>query len=516
MGTPKPNMPEVNLKKRQNFFDFFLNKIEKYGNKLPDIVTIFLLLTAFILIASSIAGALGWSAKDPVTEDTIAAVNLLNAEGIVMILTEMVNNFMAFPPLGMVLVAMIGVGFAESTGLISTLMKKTVLASPQFLILPIIVFLGIVGNAAADAAFVVLPPIAAMIYMSIGRHPIAGLVVVYAAVATGFSANVIINVLDVAMAGFTQSAAEIVDPSISLNPAMNYFFTFAATFILIPVTVFVSRKIVEPRLGSYRGTYKEDISEVTKTEIKGLHWASWTFATLIIILLFLTIPENGLLRNPETGSLTTDSALMNGIIPLILLLFFLPSLAYGIKTKVIKSDKDIAEHLSKTLSGLSYYILLSFVAAQMIAYFSWSNLGPIIAIKGSDFLQKIGLTGLPLLVSFILFAALINLLIASATAKWAILAPVFVPMLMYLGYSPATTQMAYRIGDSITNAVTPMLAYFAILLMFARKYDENIKLGTLISTILPFTIFFAFAWIILFSIWYLLGIPWGPGFPIHL
>lgn len=515
MGTPKPSMPEIKINKQRNIFDVILDKIEKVGNKLPDIVTIFLILCLIILVGSFIAGKLGWSVIDPVTEEKITAVNLINSEGIVMILTEMVNNFMAFPPLGMVLVAMIGIGFAESIGMISTLMKKTVLASPRFLILPIIVFLALVGNAAADAAFVVLPPIAAMIYMSIGRHPIAGLVVVYAAVATGFSANVIINVLDVTLAGFTQSAVEIVDPDMTVNPAMNYYFSFVATLIFVPLTVYVSRKIVEPRLGVYDGSFKEDISEVTKTEAQGLLWAGCTFVVLLIILLFLTVPENGLLRNPETGSLT-DSPLMSGIIPIFLLLFFIPALVYGIKTKVIKSDKDIAEHLSKAIGGLSYYIVLSFVAAQMIAYFNWSNLGPIIAIKGADFLQNIGLTGLPLLIGFILFASLINLLVASATAKWAILAPVFVPMLMYLGFHPATTQMAYRIGDSITNAVTPMLAYFAILLMFARKYDKNMKLGTLITTLIPYTVFYAIAWILLFVIWYLLDLPLGPGFNIKL
>lgn len=503
-------------KKKRKVFKGILDRVEVYGNKLPDIVTLFVILTVGVLLASSIAGYLGWKAVNPSTNEIIAATNLLNSEGIVRILSEMVSNFMDFPPLGMVLVAMLGVGLAETTGLISALMRKTVMTSPKFLILPIIALVGIVGNAAADAAFVVLPPIAAMLFLSIGRHPIAGLVAGYASVAAGFSANLILNVLDVALAGFTQSASEIIDPSFVVSPAMNYYFSIASTFILVPVVVFVTDKIVEPRLGVYNGDYKAEMESLTKEETRGLKWAGISFAFFSIILLALTIPKNALLRNPETGSLIQSSPLMDSLIPVILLVFFIPAIAYGIAAKTIKSDKDVAEQLTKTFSGLAYYMLIAFVAAQMIAYFSWSNLGPIIAIKGADFLKDIGLTGLPLLICFIILAALINLLIASSTAKWAILAPVFVPMFMLLGYNPAYTQMAYRIGDSITNTITPMLAYFAIILMIAKRYDKNIKIGTLMSTLLPYTLFFGVVWIIFFALWYLFGLPLGPGFGIKL
>ncbi|BAQ09973.1 p-aminobenzoyl-glutamate transporter [Bacillus sp. OxB-1] len=499
----------------KNFFQRSLDKIEKYGNKLPDIITIFVIITVGILLASFIAGTLGWKAVNPADNEVITVSNLLNKEGIVRILTGLVGNFMSFPPLGMVLVAMLGVGLAESTGLVSALMRKTVLSAPQFLILPIIALVGIVGNAAADAAFVVLPPIAAMLFLAINKHPIAGLVAGYAAVAAGFSANLLLNVLDVTLAGFTQSASEMVDPDFIASPAMNYYFSIVSTFVLIPVVVFVSKKIVEPRLGTYTGEFRGEAEQLTKDETRGLKWAGVTFLVFVITLLVLVIPENALLRDPETGSIM-QSPFMSSLIPLILLAFFLPALAYGIASKTIKSDKDVANHLTTTISGMSYYILLSFVAAQMIAYFSWSNLGPVIAIKGANFLKDIGLVGLPLLLGFIILAALINLMIASSTAKWAILAPVFVPMFMYLGYNPAYTQMAYRIGDSITNTITPMLAYFAILLMLAQKYDKNIKIGTLISTLLPYTIFFGIVWSAFFAVWYLLGLPLGPGYGVHL
>nr|WP_198044610.1 AbgT family transporter [Lysinibacillus timonensis] len=511
-GQPETNAMDV---QRKGFFLKSLDRIEKLGNKLPDITTLFIIITIIILIASWFFNLIGWKAINPTNNETIAVTNLLNGDGMVRILTEAVSNFMNFPPLGMVLVAMLGVGLAESTGMISAVMRKTVLSAPQFLILPIIALVGIVGNAAADAAFVVLPPIAAMLFLAIGKNPIAGLAAGYASVATGFSANLILNVLDVAVAGFTQSAAVIADPNFVASPAMNYYFTIVSTFVLIPVVVFVNNKLVEPRLGAYVGDYKGESSELTIEEKRGLKWAGWAFLAFVIVLVAVTLPENSFMRDSETGSITSGP-FMKAIIPIILLTFFIPALAYGFGAKVLKNDKDIADHLSKTLAGLSYYILLSFIAAQMIAYFSWSNLGPVIAINGAEWLQNIGFEGLPLLIIFIIFCATINLLIASATAKWAMLAPVFVPMFMYLGYNPAVTQMAYRIGDSITNTITPMLAYFAILLMVAQKYDKNMKIGTLISILIPYTIMFGIVWIIFFAIWYLLGLPLGPGYGVHL
>ncbi|MGM7700438.1 AbgT family transporter [Pseudalkalibacillus sp. Hm43] len=503
--------------KRRGIFNKFLDWIERYGNKLPDVLTLFVIFTGIILFASYVASKLNWSAVNPATNETVNAVNLIDGKGIVKILTEMVNNFMAFPPLGLVLVVMLGVGLAESTGLVSAFMRKVVLASPKTLILPIIVVIGIFGNAAADAALIVLPPIAAFVFMTMGRHPIAGLALGYASVAGGFSANLILSMLDVLLAGFTESSAHIVDKSYKANPAMNYYFLIASTFVLVPVAVFVCSKIVEPRLGTYTLNAQVDTeTKLKKSERRGLTWAGIGVFAYIALLCVLTIPEGGLFRNAETGSLIEDSPFMNGIVPIMLFFFFIPALLYGIGAKVIKSDKDVAEHLTKAMSGMGYYIVLAFIAAQMITYFNWSNLGTIIAIKGADFLKESGMTGLPLLLAFILFCALINLLIASSSAKWALLGPVFVPMFMFMDYSPAFTQMAYRIGDSITNAVTPMLAYFAILLTFAKKYDPKMGVGTLISVLLPYSIGFAIFWMLLFAVWYWLGLPLGPGEYIHL
>jgi aminobenzoyl-glutamate transport protein len=506
---------ETKTKKKGIFFRF-LDWIEVNGNKLPDVLTLFCIFTGIILVVSAIAGLSGWSAINPTTKEKIEAVNLLNGEGLKRILSEMVKNFINFPPLGLVLVVMLGVGLAESTGLISAFMRKVVLSSPKKLILPLIILIGIVGNAAADAALIVLPPVAAMIFLALNRNPIAGLVAAYAAVAGGFSANLIINVLDAMLAGFTQTSAQIIDPKYTANPAMNYYFLFASTLILLPVAVFVTTKIVEPRLGTFKGIVPAEVnSELTSDEKRGLKWATISLSIYVLIILALTLPPNAILRHPETGSLIV-SPFMDSLVGIMFLFFFIPALAYGIGSKNIKSDRDVAEQLTKAMSGMGYYIVLAFIAAQMITYFSWSNLGAIIAIKGAETLKSIGLDGLPLLIGFIIFTAILNLLIASSSAKWALLGPVFVPMFMLLGYSPAFTQVAYRIGDSITNTITPMLAYFAILLSFAKKFDKNMGVGTLISSLIPYSILYGIFWIILFAIWYILGLPLGPGSYIKL
>ena len=494
-------------------FQKFLNGIEKSGNKLPDPVTLFALFTILILVASAVFSTLGISAVHPGTEETITVVNLLNAEGIRTILTTLVVNFTSFPPLGLVLVVMLGVGLAESTGLVATFMKTTVLNAPTKIILPTILLIAVIGNAAADAAAVVLPPIAAMVFAALGRNPIAGLVAGYATVVGAFSANLIISMLDPLLAGFTTAGASMIDPEYVANPAINWYFMIASTFVIIPVATLVTTKIVEPRLGTYTGTV-EKVEPATSDEKRGLLWAAVSLAAFTAVILWTVLPADGILRNQETGEIIV-SPFMSAIVPIMLFAFFIPAIAYGFGAKVLKNDKDVAEHLSSSMAGMGGYIVLAYVAAQMIAFFGMSNLGPIVAIKGADFLRSVGFEGFPLILGFIVIAGIINLLVASSSAKWAILAPVFVPMFMMLGYDPALTQVAYRIADSITNPITPMLAYFAILLTFAKKYDKNVGMGTLIATLLPYSIAFAIFWIILFAVWFFFDLPLGPGAGIY-
>ncbi|GGK29943.1 aminobenzoyl-glutamate transporter [Caldalkalibacillus thermarum] len=517
MSTPGMNRPtpETPPSVKQGFFNRFLNVIEIYGNKLPDPVTLFVIFALAILVASAFSAAAGVSAVNPSTEETIEAVNLLSGEGLIQILTGMVTNFAQFPPLGLVLVVMIGVGLAEATGLIQALMRRALSSTPPKYVIPAIIFIGMLGNMAGDAAFVVLPPIAALLLMGIGFNPLTGLILAYASIAGGFAANLIVNMLDVLVAGFTEVGAQIMDPEYTANPAMNWYFLAVSFVVLVIVATIVTNKITIPRLGKYEGEVQE-IEELTEDEKRGLRWAGWAALIYVAVLLVLTLPSNAILRNPDTGSLVSESPLMSGLVPIIMFLFLIPALFYGLGAKTIKTDKDVAKMLGDAMATMGPYIVLAFVAAQMIAYFNWSNLGPIIAIKGAEFLQSIGLTGIGLVVGFVIISALINLLVASSSAKWAILAPVFVPMFMILGYDPAFTQMAYRIGDSITNPITPMLPYFAILLSFAKMYNPKVGIGTLMSALLPYTIFFSLSWIAILVIWFFTGLPLGPDGHIFL
>ena len=501
----------------KNFFTRFLGLVEKGGNKLPDPVTLFLLLSALIIILSAIFALFNVEAVNPSTGETIQAVNLLSGEGLRLILTEFVGVFATFPPLGFVLVIMFGVGLAESTGMLSAIMKLGITSSPKALIVPSIVFIGMMGNVAGDAAFMIIPPIAAMVFYSIGKHPLAGLALGYASVAGGFTANLLINTTDVVLVGFTQEATKLIDPNFVASPAMNYYFITASTIMLIPVAVLINNKFVEPHLGKYEGIAEESsMDEVTDNNKKGLKWAGISLLAYIIILLLLILPENAVLRNQESGSMIDGSPFMQSIVPLTMLLFLIPSIVYGFVNGQFKSDKDVVSHLSKAMAGMGTFIVFALVAAQMIALFNWSNLGQILAIKSASLMETVGFDGLPLIISLIFVTAFINFMIASNAGKWAILAPVFIPMFMLLDINPALTQVAYRIGDSITNPITPMMAYFVITLTFAKRYEPNIEIGRFISILLPYSIIFGISWIIFLAIWYLLGIPIGPGYGINL
>ncbi|WP_067726286.1 AbgT family transporter [Oceanobacillus damuensis] len=495
--------------------DKFLNKIEVWGNKLPDPIVIFIFLMGVILASSFIASLFNLKATNPATGEVVEAVNLLSGDGLILIVTESINNFSAFPPLGMVLVVMLGIGIAEKTGYFETAMRRVIEISPRKLIIPAIILVGIIGNVAGDAAPVILPPIAAMVMIRLGYHPFAGLVMAYGATLGAFSANFIIGMTDALAFGFTEPAAQLVDPSYTGNVAMNYYFIAASAVLLLIVTYFITTKVTIPRLGSYKG---EAINEkaVGEREIKALRWANISLLITAAVILSLVIPENGILRNPETNSIINNSPFMDGVVFLITILFFVPGLVYGLKAKTIKNTKDFGAVLSDSMSTMGSYIVLVFFAAQMLAYFSWSNLGPIIAINGADLLQAMNFTGIPLIICFILLAGMINLLIGSASAKWAILAPVFIPLFMFLGYDPAFTQMLYRIGDSFTNPITPMLPYLPLLLAFAKRYDKNAGIGTLISNLLPYSIAFFIIWTLFIIVWYLIGLPVGPGGPIFL
>lgn len=491
-----------------------LGFVEKVGNKLPDPITIFFILSVGIVILSAIAEALNLAVVHPGTKETVTAVSLLTPEGIRRMITEAVNNFVTFPPLGTVLVAMLGVGVAESTGLLSALLRQGVLIAPAAVIAPAIVFLGVMSNLASDAGYVVLTPLGALVFLAFGRHPIAGLAAAFAGVSGGYSANLLIGALDPLLAGITEGSARLIDPDAVVNATANYYFMAASTVLITLIGWYVTDKIVEPRLGNYQGE-KEAISNLTSAERKGLKWAGLAFLATTACFLAMVLPPQGILRNPETFAIIT-SPFFAGIVPIITLVFLIPGIVYGKVAGTINNDKDVAKALSDSMSSMGYYIVLSFFAAQFVAYFAWTNLGFILAVSGATFLETTGFTGIPLLIGFIIVSGFINLFIGSASAKWNIVAPVFVPMLMLIGYSPEFTQLAYRIGDSTTNIITPLMPYFPVIVAFGSKYDKNLGIGTLIATMLPYSIAFLLGWTVFFIIWFTLGIPIGPGATIRI
>ena len=501
---------EITVKKT-SLFNKFLNGVEKSGNKLPHPVTIFMILSVLVILASEIVFRTGvavsyYDAKAK-AEATVTAISLMNVTGLQYIINSAVKNFTGFAPLGTVLVAMLGVGVAEGTGLISAALKKLVLSTPKRLITAVVVFAGIMSNVASDAGYVVLVPLGAIVFLSFKRHPLAGLAAAFAGVSGGFSANLLLGSIDPLLAGITNEALKVGGYETTILPTANLYFMMVSTVLLTVLGTWVTEKIVEPRLGEYKGKQTVDSMEVSASEKKGLVYAGISLVVAAAVMLFLTLPENAWLKLDGT----LDAYIHDGLVPTIMLFFLIPGLAFGIASGTIKKDKDVVSFMTKAMASMGGYLVLAFVAAQFVAYFSYTKLGIILAVSGANFLQSIGLTGLPLVLAFIIVAAFINLFIGSASAKWAIMAPIFVPMLLRLGITPEFTQLAYRIGDSSTNIISPLMSYFAVIVVFAQKYDEDTGIGTLISAMVPYSIVFLLGWTVLMVIWYSLGWPIGPG-----
>lgn len=556
---------------KRTAFTRFLDAVEWLGNLLPHPVTLFALFAFGVVVMSGIAGYFEWSAIDPrpegargrAPEGIITAISLMNGDGLRRIVENLVTNFTGFVPLGTVLVALLGVGVAEHSGLISAAIRGLVLKaasfkpsyldkskfpimsgnfigkyfleaiiflqrianfilSPKILVTVTIVFAGVVSNTASEMGYVVLVPLAAVVFYALGRHPLAGLAAAFSGVSGGYSANLLIGTVDPLLAGITEEAARLIDPGYMVHPAVNWYFMIISTFLITIVGSWVTLKIVEPKLGKYNPKIaSEDLSEdsnmepITPVERKGLLWAGVSVLGVSALIFLSVFPEWGVLRNPESGDVL-NSPFLRGMVTLIFVFFLVPGYVYGKVTGTMKSDRDVIDGMAKSMSSLGLYIVLVFFAAQFVAFFGWSNLGPIIAVKGADLLIAINLTGPMVFVPFILMCSFVNLMLGSASAQWAITAPIFVPMLMLIGYSPEVIQAAYRIGDSTTNIITPMMSYFGLILAFATRYDKKLGIGTIISTMLPYTIFFLIGWIVLFYLWVFgLGLPVGPEAPTY-
>ncbi len=487
----------------------FLAWVEKVGNKLPHPFIMFAWLIVIIGLVSFIANKIGLSVENPTNGEMVLANNLFSGEGINFALSTAVKNFTGFAPLGLVLTMTLGIGLAEEVGLMSSFMRKTILGASPKLITIMIMLIGINGNIASDAAIVVIPAISAIIFLSIGRNPLAGVALGYAATTAGFSANFFIAGTDALLSGITNEASKIVGaPEISI--ASNWYFMIVSTIVLSIVGMLISEKIIEPRLGEYKGNTLNANEEISPEENKALRAAGIGLLIYIVTIVALAFPQTSFLRNPETGSLINKSPLLEGIIPLLLILFMATSIPFGISIGKIKSSSDVPKYMSIAIKSMAPFIVLAFIIGQFIAYFNWTNLGLILAVSGANLLKATGFTGVPLFIGFIMLCAFVNLFIGSGSAKWALLAPIFVPMLALLDYSPALTQMLYRIGDSTTNIISPLFPYFPIVLGLLNEYDEEAGVGTLLSLMIPYSMIMLAAWAVLAIVWYFTGLPLGP------
>lgn len=521
-------MKEAQAVKKPSLLNRFLNMVEKVGNQLPHPIVLFALFAVVIVVLSGIGASVGFSESGYLVNrktggvelQTIKVISLFNLKGIAYMLTTMVKNFTSFAPLGTVLVAMLGVGVAESSGYINALLKRTVEITPRKLITPVIVFLGVMSNIAGDAGYVVLIPIGALMFLAYGRHPLAGLAAAFAGVSGGFSANLLIGTLDPLLAGITTEAVKIINPNYVVQPTSNWYFMAVSTFLITILGTIITEKLIEPRLGVYHKSESlKDIDVATPlngNEIKALKWANIVFVAMVIGMILILWPENSFLRNPKTHSLIDHSPFMDGIIPLIMFYFMIPSVVYGMLSQNFHSHRDVCAAMGKSMATMSSYIALVFVSSQFITYFKFTQMGTVLALKGANFFAASGLHSIAIMVIFVVFSACANLLMGSASAKWTFLAPVFVPMFMLLGFSPELVQCAYRIGDSCTNLITPLMSQFVTIVVFTRRYDENAGIGTLTSMMLPYSVGFLIAWTVLLIIWMAIGIPVGPGAPLML
>ena len=496
-----------------------LDRIEVIGNKLPDPVTLFVILIAVVFGISALMSLADVSAVNPATKESVTAINLFSADIIQRLLVEMPRTFTSFAPLGTVLVVMLGVGVAEKSGFVAVGLSGFVRNVPQALLTPAVVFAGVMSSLTVDAGYVVLIPLSGILFAAAGRHPIAGIAAAFAGVSAGYSANLLITPLDPLLAGLTQSSGQILEPALVVLPTANYYLMIALVPVFVLIGWWITSRFIEPRLPSFTDDQfpLKDESVVTADQSKGLKYAGLVTLAVVASILFLTVPENAVLREaaPEGGGelsfVQEFGPFLNSLVALIALAFLLIGIAFGIGAGTIKNDKDVVKMTSSTMSDMGLYLVLAFVAAHFIVLFSWSNLGIILAINGADVIRATGLSGSVLVVLLVALAGIINLFIGSATAKWALIGPVLVPMFMLVGLDPEVTQAAYRIGDSITNILTPLMPYFPMVLVFAQRYDKNFGIGSLAAVMLPFSIAFGIGATGLLVAWMLAGIPLGPG-----
>ena len=526
-----------------------LGWIERGGNRLPDPVVIFLYCILAVIAISVIAAVTGTYALHPTQFDAagnalvIQAESLLSADNLRRLLVEMPRTFTGFHPLGYVLVVMLGAGVAERSGLLGTAMSAAVSNVPKLLLTPAVALVGMLGNLAADAAYVVLIPLAGVIFHAAGRHPVAGIAAAFAGVSGGFSANLLPGQLDALLFGITEAAAETILPAWDANIAGNAYFIIAMTFVFLPIIWYITDRVIEPRMGSYGGSGLQaggdDDSEEPRTsavdseaadnhteeiedpgtsaddaERRGLRRAGWAILGVVAIWVFLCIGPGTPLIDESAPIESRFNPLFQSLVAGFCVIFLAAGWAYGAAAGTVRNHRDLIDMMKGAMGDMAYYLVLSFAAAHFVAMFNWSNLGLIFAIHGAAVLESSNMPDTLLMASIILFGAVLNLFIGSASAKWALLAPVLVPMLMLVGISPEMTTAAYRVGDSATNIITPLMPYLPLVLVFAQRWQKDFGLGSLVATMLPYSMFLLLSGLILTILWVFLGLPLGPAAPV--
>lgn len=497
-----------------------LTRVEEVGNRLPDPLTLFFLLTAGVVLVSVVfSGAQADVVQRTGDVQTMAVQSLLTWEGIRWMFLSAVDNFIGFAPLGPVLTVMIGIGVAERTGFVTMGLRILVGSVPASALTAALVFASVMSSMVADAGYVVLTPLGALLFAGVGRHPVAGLAAAYAGVSGGFSANLLITGLDPMLARLTEQAAQTLDPTYTVYATANWYFMVVSVFLVTVIGTLVTTRLVEPMLGPWDRTRAssalEEPTHPTRRE-KRAFAVSMGIALGLTLLLVASLAgwSGSPLRDvigPDDPPVNMLNPLFESIEILITILFIVPGIVYGVMTGSIRNDKDVAEMASDSMATMGAYIVLAFVAGQFVAYFNWTNLGAVTAVKGADVLAAIGLTGIPLLLAFLVVSAIMNIFVGSASAKWAFMAPIFVPMMMQMNLSPEAVQAAYRVGDSVTNIITPLMPYLPIIIVFAKKYDREAGIGTILTAMVPYSIALFLGWVAMLVVWITLGIPLGPG-----
>ncbi|MCG8536796.1 MAG: AbgT family transporter [Pseudomonadales bacterium] len=486
-----------------------LKSIEQAGNRLPHPTTLFIFMSLGVLALSWFLHLFSVSAVHPVQGSTVEVANLLSQDGLHRILKHTVSNFTQFAPVGTVLVAMLGLGIAEKSGLLAALLKKLVGNAKGKTLSATVVFAGVMSSLAADAGYVVLIPLAGLVFAAAGKHPIAGMAAAFAGVSGGYSANLLIGPIDAVLSGISTEASKLVEPDREVNVLANYYFIIASTVFITFVGTWVTEKLTLKALPDWQASATPQQNALTESERRGLKYAGWVCVVFIGLILACLIPEDGLMRDPETGSIT-KSPFISGIVSLISLLAAMSGLVFGRAQQRYQEKGSVIKDMEDTMATMASYLVLMFFAAQFVNYFGWSNIGLILAIKGAAWLQHLNVAPVALLSIFILMSALINLLVGSASAKWSLLAPIFIPMFLLIGIAPEQVQAAYRVGDSSTNIITPLMPYFGVVVAFMQRYDKNLGVGTIMSLMLPYSLAFLIGWSILFALWVGLGFNLGP------